>query len=147
MPDLGKDGSFFKMSGIECLLRNDGNSVYPGHRYELNYHDDGVATDLAPLRFTDRVAMKSSALPAVELIPEWDKAIESGHSGVRLIEMPLQANIFSLYVESVIKSGKLLYQKRAFMRRRLIVACRCCGETDVFVKHYPRPFVSYYQAL
>ena len=39
---------------------------------------DGVATDLAPLRFTDRVAMKSSALPAVELIPEWDKAIESG---------------------------------------------------------------------
>ena len=57
---------------------------------------DGVATDLAPLRFTDRVAMKSSALPAVELIPEWDKAI---------------------------------------------------GETDVFVKHYPRPFVSYYQAL
>ena len=108
---------------------------------------DGVATDLAPLRFTDRVAMKSSALPAVELIPEWDKAIESGHSGVRLIEMPLQANIFSLYVESVIKSGKLLYQKRAFMRRRLIVACRCCGETDVFVKHYPRLFVSYYQAL
>ena len=108
---------------------------------------DGVATDLAPLRFTDRVATKSSALPAVELIPEWDKAIESGHSGVRLIEMPLQANIFSLYVESVIKSGKLLYQKRAFMRRRLIVACRCCGETDVFAKHYPRPFVSYYQAL
>ena len=33
---------------------------------------DGVATDLAPLRFTDRVAMKSSALPAVELIPEWE---------------------------------------------------------------------------
>ena len=99
---------------------------------------DGVATDLAPFRFTDRVAMKSS---------EWDKAIESGHSGVRFIEVPLQANIFSLYVESVIKSGKLLYQKRAFMRRRLIVACRCCGETDVFVKHYPRPFVSYYQAL
>ena len=112
---------------------------------------DGVATDLAPLRFTDRVAMKSSALPAVELIPEWDKAIESGHSGVRLIEMPLQANIFSLYVESVIKSGKLLYQnfvhERTLIHRRLIVACRCCGETDVFVKHYPRPFVSYYQAL
>ena len=64
---------------------------------------DGVATDLAPLRFTDRVAAKSSALPAVELIPEWDKAMESGHSGVRLIEMPLQANIFSLYVESVIR--------------------------------------------
>ena len=85
---------------------------------------DGVATDLAPLRFTDRVAMKSSALPAVELIPEWDKAIESGHSGVRLIEMPLQANIFSLYVESVIKSGKLLYQKRAFMRRRLFPTTR-----------------------
>lgn len=114
---------------------------------DARYYFEENATDLAPLRFTDRVAAKSSALPAVELIPEWDKAIESGHSGVRLIEMPLQANIFSLYVESVIKSGKLLYQKRAFMRRRLIVACRCCGETDVFVKHYPRPFVSYYQAL
>ena len=106
---------------------------------------DGVATDLAPFRFTDRVAMKSSALPAVELIPEWDKAIESGHSGVRLVEVPLQSNTFSLYVESVIKSGKLLYQKRAFMRRRLIVACRCCGETDVFVKHYPRPFVAIFR--
>ena len=94
---------------------------------------DGVATDLAPLRFTDRVAAKSSALPAVELIPEWDKAMESGHSGVRLVEVPLQSNTFSLYVESVIKSGKLLYQKRAFMRRRLIVACRSSGKTDMFV--------------
>ena len=94
---------------------------------------DGVATDLAPLRFTDRVAMKSSALPAVELIPEWDKAIESGHSGVRLVEVPLQSNTFSLYVESVIKSGKLLYQKRAFTRRRLVIARRSSGETDMFV--------------
>ena len=34
--DMGKKVS---LSGIECLLRNDGNSVYPGHWYELNYHD------------------------------------------------------------------------------------------------------------
>ena len=100
---------------------------------DARYYFEENATDLAPLRFTDRVATKSSALPAVELIPEWDKAIESGHSGVRLVEVPLQSNTFSLYVESVIKSGKLLYQKRAFTRRRLVIARRSSGETDMFV--------------
>ena len=59
--------------------------------------------------------------------------MESGHSGVRLVEVPLQSNTFSLYVESVIKSGKLLYQKRAFTRRRLVIARRSSGETDMFV--------------
>ena len=100
---------------------------------DARYYFEENATDLAPLRFTDRVAAKSSALPAVELIPEWDKAMESGHSGVRLVEVPLQSNTFSLYVESVIKSGKLLYQKRAFTRRRLVIARRSSGETDMFV--------------
>ena len=105
MPDLGKDGSFFKMSGIECLLRNDGNSVYPGHRYELNYHDGSgwCCHRSGSLTLYRSGSDEILCLAAVELIPEWDKAIESGHSGVRLIEMPLQANIFSLYVESVIR--------------------------------------------
>ena len=43
---------------------------------DARYYFEENATDLAPLRFTDRVAAKSSALPAVELIPEWDKAID-----------------------------------------------------------------------
>lgn len=63
---------------------------------DARYYFEENATDLAPLRFTDRVATKSSALPAVELIPEWDKAMESGHSGVRLIEVPLLSRILSV---------------------------------------------------
>ena len=34
--DLGRAVS---LSKVECLLRNDGNSVWPGHWYELLYHD------------------------------------------------------------------------------------------------------------
>ena len=99
---------------------------------DARYYFEENATDLAPLRFTDRVAAKSSALPAVELIPEWDKAMESGHSGVRLIEVPLQSNTFSLYVESVIKSGKLLYQKRAFTHRRIMIILPLSGMSGYF---------------
>ena len=100
---------------------------------DARYYFEENATDLSPLHLTNREATKSSDLPAVELIPEWDKAMESGHCGVRLIEVPLQSNTFSLYVESVIKSGKLLYQKRSFTHRRLVVARRSSGETDMFV--------------
>ena len=34
--DMGKPVS---LSRIECLLRNDGNNIWPGHWYELNYYD------------------------------------------------------------------------------------------------------------
>lgn len=32
-------GEKIALSKIECVLRNDGNHVWPGHWYELNYHD------------------------------------------------------------------------------------------------------------
>ncbi|MDE5611454.1 MAG: discoidin domain-containing protein, partial [Odoribacter sp.] len=34
--DMGRPVSISK---VECLLRNDGNAVWPGHCYELLYHD------------------------------------------------------------------------------------------------------------
>lgn len=34
--DMGKKVT---LSKVECLLRNDGNFIYPGHWYELNYFD------------------------------------------------------------------------------------------------------------
>lgn len=34
--DMGK---MISLSGIKCLLRNDGNDIWPGHWYELYYHD------------------------------------------------------------------------------------------------------------
>ncbi|MDE5612700.1 MAG: discoidin domain-containing protein, partial [Odoribacter sp.] len=34
--DMGRPVS---LSRVECLLRNDGNTVWPGHWYELLYHD------------------------------------------------------------------------------------------------------------
>lgn len=91
------------------------------------------ATDLAPLRFTEELPTKSVDLPAFELIPEWNKALESGHTGVRLIEVPIHSNTINLYVESVIKSGKMIYQKRALTQRRLVIDKRNTGEMEMFV--------------
>lgn len=34
-------GRALALSRIECLLRNDGNQVWPGHWYELNYYSQG----------------------------------------------------------------------------------------------------------
>ena len=97
-----------------------------------SYFEENAA-DLAPLRFTEKLPVKSADLPAFELIPEWNKALESGHRGVRLIEVPIHSNTINLYVESVVKSGKMIYQKRAFTQRRLVIARRNTGETDMFI--------------
>ena len=97
------------------------------HYFEEN------ATDLSPLRFKEQAHTKSSGLAETELIPEWNRAMQSGHSGVSLIEVPLYSNAVQLYVENVIKGGKKVFQKQILSQRRLVIARRNTGETDMFV--------------
>ena len=49
--DMGKKIS---LSGVKCLLRNDGNDIWPGHWYELYYHDGTGWCSLGIREATDR---------------------------------------------------------------------------------------------
>lgn len=120
--------------GLEQIPQPSGKTEFEnfGIADARSYFEENAA-DLAPLRFTEEQSTKSADLPAFELIPEWNKALESGHNGVRLIEVPIHSNSVNLYVESVVKSGKMVYQKRALTQRRLVVARRNTGETDLFI--------------
>lgn len=97
------------------------------HYFEEN------ATDLAPLRFKETVATKNPNQPIPELSPDWKFAMQSGHSGVSLIEVPIRSNSYNIYKETVFKEGKKILNKCYEARRRLIIARRNTGETDMFV--------------
>lgn len=97
------------------------------HYFEEN------ATDLAPLRFKETVATKNPNQPVLELSPDWKFAMQSGHSGVSLIEVPIRSNSYNIYTETVFKEGKKILNKCYETRRRLIIARRNTGETDMFV--------------
>lgn len=97
------------------------------HYFEEN------ATDLAPLRFKESVATKNPNQPVLELSPDWKRAMQSGHSGVSLIEVPISSNSVNVYTETVFKDGKKVLKKRFMSRRRLVIARRSTGETDMFV--------------
>ena len=70
--DMGKKVS---LSGIECLLRYDGNSVYPGHWYELNYHDGSGWCSLGVKEATERW-VEFSEIPANALL--WLRDLTTG---------------------------------------------------------------------
>lgn len=97
------------------------------HYFEEN------ATDLAALRFKETVATKNPNQPILELSPDWKFAMQSGHSGVSLIEVPIRSNSYNIYTETVFKKGKKILNKCYETRRRLIIARRNTGETDMFV--------------
>lgn len=65
--------------------------------------------------------------------PDWQFAMQSGHSGVSLIEVPIRSNSYNIHTEKVFKDGKKILEKRYETRRRLIIARRNTGETDMFV--------------
>ena len=97
------------------------------HYFEEN------AADLAPLRFTEKAATKTSNQPILELSPDWKQAMLSGHSGVSLVEVPIRSNSINIYTETLFKDGKKVLHKRFISRRRLVIARRSTGETDMFV--------------
>lgn len=97
------------------------------HYFEEN------ATDLALLRFTEQVRTKSSDLPAVELSPEWDQAIESANREASLVEVPLRSNAQVVSTIRNFKEGKNVISKSFPATIRLVVARRTNGRTDMFV--------------
>lgn len=97
------------------------------HYFEQN------ADNLAPLRLSPETKSQSELLSHLELTPEWDKAMQSGHKGVSLIEVPIQSNSILQTSEKFIRNGKVVFRKLFPITRRLIVARRNTGETEMFV--------------
>lgn len=91
------------------------------------------ATDLSPLYFNDFIRTKSTTLPVTDLIPEWDKALWSGHSEVSLIEVPIRTSSLFVITKKVVVSGQIAYTKTYIGCRRLIIARRSNGETEMFL--------------
>ena len=59
--------------------------------------------------------------------------MQSGHKGVSLIEVPIQSNSILQTSEKFIRNGKVVFRKLFPITRRLIVARRNTGETEMFV--------------
>lgn len=91
------------------------------------------ATDLSPLSFTGISVARSTGRANVELNPEWDNAMVSGHKGVTLIEIPLYSTSTVLVQEGIFKNKRLVGTRTTISGRRLIVAKRANGEVDMFV--------------
>ena len=90
------------------------------------------ATDLAPLMFSNPLA-RSTNLVMPELIPEWDKAIESIEDDYQITEIPLWSQSNVICVESIIKDYEFFAENSISCGRRLVIARGSDGETDMFV--------------
>lgn len=91
------------------------------------------ATDLSPLNFAHEVKTRAEHLTQLELFPVWKQAVRSGHRGVSLVEVPILSNSVYWSRELHFKNGKPVFKKFQQISRRLIVARRSTGETDMFV--------------
>ena len=90
------------------------------------------ATDLAPLMFSNPLA-RSTNLGMPELIPEWDKAIESIEDDYQITEIPLWSQPNVICVESIIKDYEFFAENSISCGRRLVIARGSDGKTDMFV--------------
>ena len=90
------------------------------------------ATDLAPLMFSNPLA-RSTNLVMPELIPEWDKAIESIEDDYQITEIPLWSQPNVICVESIIKDYEFFAENSISCGRRLVIARGSDGKTDMFV--------------
>ncbi len=90
------------------------------------------ATDLAPLMFSNPLA-RSTNLVMPELIPEWDKAIESIEDDYQITEIPLWSQANVICVESIIKDYEFFAENSISCGRRLVIARGSDGKTDMFV--------------
>lgn len=95
--------------------------------FEANAHD------LALLRFRDSVPIPTRAGVSAELIPEWDKAIHSVCPEVSLVEIPVRSNAVSVFMEKNFRDGRAYSAQSISTFRRLMVARRADGHTDMFV--------------
>lgn len=69
----------------------------------------------------------------MELIPEWDDAIHTIRREVSLVEIPIRSNTLSVFMERNFRDGEFYSSKQIQTFRRLVVARRPDGHTDMFV--------------
>ena len=91
------------------------------------------ATDLAVPRFDPKPESKSSWRDNIELIPEWEEAIETGHSAVSLIEIPLKSYTQNIGKEIKVENGEYGKDHQQAITRRLIIARHDTCQTDMFI--------------
>lgn len=90
------------------------------------------ATDLSPLTFT-QTPTKSIGTSTVDLKPQWEIAIKSGHKNVSLIEIPISSSTLPLTRGFHFEKGKYRYSRQMVSLRRLIIAKTIEGNIDMFV--------------
>ena len=91
------------------------------------------ATDLAPLTFSNPLS-RSANLEMPELVPEWDKAIQSENEDYFITEIPLHSQSGVICTEQIIKDAEFLCENKILCQRRLVIARQKDGDaTDMFV--------------
>ena len=91
------------------------------------------ATDLAPLTFSNPLS-RSVNLVTPELIPEWDKAIESENEDYLITEVPLGSPSNVVCIENIAKDNEFIDERGICCQRRLVIARqKDADETDMFI--------------
>lgn len=92
------------------------------------------ATDLAPLTFSSPSLSRSANLTLPELVPEWDKAIQSENEDYFITEIPLRAQSDAICIERITKDAEFLCENKILCQRRLVIARQKDGDTtDMFI--------------
>ena len=100
---------------------------------EARAYFEANATDLSVPCFDPKPGSKSSWRDNIELIPEWGEAIETGHSAVSLIEVPLKSYTDNIGKEILVENGEYGKDHQQELTRRLIIARHDTCQTDMFI--------------
>ena len=100
---------------------------------EARAYFEANATDLSVPCFDPKPGSKSSWRDNIELIPEWGEAIETGHSAVSLIEVPLKSYTDNIGKEILVENGEYGKDHQQKLTRRLIIARHDTCQTDMFI--------------
>ena len=100
---------------------------------EARAYFEAHATDLSVPRFDPKPGSKSSWRDNIELIPEWGEAMETGHSAVSLIEVPLKSYTDNIGKEIRVENGEYGKDHQQELTRRLIIARHDTCQTDMFI--------------
>ena len=100
---------------------------------EARAYFEANATDLSVPCFDPKPGSKSSWRDNIELIPEWGEAIETGHSAVSLIEVPLKSYTDNIGKEIRVENGEYGKDHQQELTRRLIIARHDTCQTDMFI--------------
>lgn len=124
---------FACQSELELPPEADASELSPFSVHAAQAYFEANAHDLALLRFRDSAIVRTRAGVTMELIPEWDDAIHTIRREVSLVEIPIRSNTLSVFMERNFRDGEFYSSKQIQTFRRLVVARRPDGHTDMFV--------------